>query len=97
MPATEGTYQNTGLPVFFASPRAVARLSRHGTALPARSAGAVGAGDPVTPCGRCRQVLNEVAALGNSDPAILCVGDSAVLELKLSDLLPRSFGPESLR
>jgi len=59
-------------------------------------AGAVGAGEPVTPCGRCRQVLNEVAALGNSDPAILCIGEHAVLELKLSDLLPRSFGPSSL-
>ena len=59
-------------------------------------AGAVGAGDPVTPCGRCRQVLNEVAALGGNDPLIWCVGEQQVLELRLSDLLPRAFGPDSL-
>ena len=58
-------------------------------------AGAVGAGDPVTPCGRCRQVLSELAQLGATDPLVLCVGEHAVLELRLSDLLPRSFGPES--
>ena len=59
-------------------------------------AGELGAGAPVTPCGRCRQVLNEVAALGASDPLIWCVGEAEVLELRLSDLLPRAFGPESL-
>jgi cytidine deaminase len=59
-------------------------------------AGAVGMGDPVTPCGRCRQVLNEVAALGGSDPLVWCVGETEVLELRLSELLPRAFGPGSL-
>lgn len=59
-------------------------------------AGAVGTGDPVTPCGRCRQVLHEVAALGGSDPTIWCVGDGTVHEVLLSDLLPRAFGPTSL-
>lgn len=59
-------------------------------------AGAVGAGAPLTPCGRCRQVLNEVAALGASDPLVWCAGEDAVLELRLSDLLPRAFGPEAL-
>lgn len=59
-------------------------------------AGAVGAGDPVTPCGRCRQVLNEVAALGDNDPTVWCVGEDQVTELLLSDLLPRAFGPASL-
>lgn len=59
-------------------------------------AGAVGSGDPVTPCGRCRQVLNEVAALGGSDPTVWCVGEAQVTELLLSDLLPRAFGPDSL-
>lgn len=59
-------------------------------------AGAIGAGDPVTPCGRCRQVLNELAALGGNDPVVWCVGEGEVLELRLSDLLPRAFGPESL-
>jgi cytidine deaminase len=59
-------------------------------------AGTVGAGDPVTPCGRCRQVLNELAQLGASDPAVWCVGEREVLELRLSELLPRAFGPASL-
>ncbi|MEQ1640195.1 MAG: cytidine deaminase [Novosphingobium sp.] len=58
--------------------------------------GAVGNGDPVTPCGRCRQVLNELAALGDSDPRVWCVGEGEVLELLLSDLLPRAFGPGAL-
>lgn len=51
---------------------------------------------PVTPCGRCRQVLNELAQLGGTDPVIWCAGESAVLELRLSDLLPHAFGPASL-
>ena len=59
-------------------------------------AGVVGTGDPVTPCGRCRQMLNEVAALGGSDPTVWCVGAETVTELRLSDLLPHAFGPASL-
>jgi cytidine deaminase len=59
--------------------------------------GPEGASDrPVTPCGRCRQVLNEVAQLGDSDPLVWCAGEREVLELRLSDLLPRAFGPASL-
>ncbi len=59
-------------------------------------AGQVGSGDPVTPCGRCRQVLHEVAALGGSDPLVLCVGEHTVLEMQLSELLPHAFGPDAL-
>lgn len=59
-------------------------------------AGALGAGAPVTPCGRCRQMLNEMAALGGSDPTVWCAGEDEVLELRLSDLLPRAFGPDAL-
>ena len=59
-------------------------------------AGQVGSGDPVTPCGRCRQLLNEVAGLGGSDPLVLCVGENTVLEMRLSELLPRAFGPDAL-
>jgi cytidine deaminase len=58
--------------------------------------GRVGAGDPITPCGRCRQVLTELAQLDGCDPMILCVGEQVVLELRLSELLPHSFGPATL-
>jgi cytidine deaminase len=51
---------------------------------------------PITPCGRCRQVLNELAALGNTDPVILCCGPDSVRETRLSALLPQAFGPDSL-
>lgn len=51
---------------------------------------------PVTPCGRCRQVLNELAQIGRTDPTIWCAGEGTVLELKLSDLLPHAFGPANL-
>jgi len=52
--------------------------------------------EPVTPCGRCRQVLNELADLGATDPVILCCGDEEVREYRLSELLPAAFGPGSL-
>lgn len=55
-----------------------------------------GDGAPITPCGRCRQVLNELAALGGTDPRILCVGNDEVREVALSDLLPHAFGPAHL-
>lgn len=52
--------------------------------------------EPITPCGRCRQVLNELAQLGGTDPEILCVGPDEVRRLRLSNLLPHAFGPASL-
>ena len=52
--------------------------------------------DPITPCGRCRQMLNEVAALGNTDPLVLCVGEAEVRRVPLSVLLPHAFGPSNL-
>ena len=50
----------------------------------------------VTPCGRCRQVLNELADLGGTDPVIWCAGGDDVVETHLSELLPRAFGPGHL-
>ncbi len=55
-----------------------------------------GGGDPITPCGRCRQVLNELAQLGGTDPEILCVGPNEVRRTTMSALLPDAFGPASL-
>lgn len=51
---------------------------------------------PITPCGRCRQVLWELAALDGADPRVLCVGPDAVRQVTLSELLPMAFGPASL-
>lgn len=55
-----------------------------------------GDGAPITPCGRCRQVLNEIAQLGGTDPLVLCVGSDEVRKVALSALLPHAFGPAHL-
>jgi cytidine deaminase len=57
----------------------------------------VGSGPlPTTPCGRCRQVLNELAALGGTDPVVISCGSAGTVEHKLSELLPQAFGPSHL-
>ncbi len=53
-------------------------------------------GAVVTPCGRCRQVLNELAALGATDPLIIATGAHETVEMRLSALLPLAFGPANL-
>lgn len=50
----------------------------------------------VTLCGRCRQVLNELAQIGGTDPVVWCDGGEEVIEARLSELLPHGFGPASL-
>jgi cytidine deaminase len=50
----------------------------------------------ISPCGRCRQVLNEFAALGGTDPLVLFAVAGEVVEIRLSALLPMAFGPASL-
>ena len=57
---------------------------------------AVPGAEPVTPCGRCRQVLSELAMLGGTDPLVWCVSGNEVLELRLSALIPHAFGPGAL-
>jgi len=54
--------------------------------------------DPVLPCGRCRQVLNEAADLNRGDLTVYCSGLSGgpVEEYRLSALLPHAFGPKAL-
>jgi cytidine deaminase len=48
---------------------------------------------PAAPCGACRQVLNEFGP----DAEIRCVCDGPqTIELKMSDLLPKAFGPANL-
>ncbi len=58
----------------------------------------IGSGSgPVTPCGRCRQVLFELADLGGTDPEVWCASDEDVFATRLSELLPRAFGPGNLK
>ena len=57
------------------------------------------AGDaPIYPCGRCRQVLNEAAQLGDRDLIVYCASaDGEVIRRHLlSSLLPHAFGPGDL-
>ncbi len=49
----------------------------------------------VTPCGACRQVLNEWRPEGG-DMVVVLEGRSGPDVLSLGDLLPRSFGPRNL-
>jgi cytidine deaminase len=52
-----------------------------------------------TPCGGCRQAINEAACLSGRDIEILCSsGDgSAVERHSIATLLPASFGPANLK
>ena len=53
---------------------------------------------PVSPCGRCRQVINEAAQMSRRDLPVYCgaaQGD-AVRTHTVSELLPDAFGPADL-
>lgn len=52
---------------------------------------------PITPCGRCRQVLSELAQCGSTDPVVWSASGQGGWEARLSQLLPEAFGPASLR
>jgi cytidine deaminase len=52
--------------------------------------------EPVMPCGRCRQMLHELAALGGTDPEVIGVAQDGLTRLPLSALLPHAFGPANL-
>ncbi|MBX9886252.1 MAG: cytidine deaminase [Novosphingobium sp.] len=61
------------------------------------AAGAIALGsEPVMPCGRCRQMLHELAALGGTDPEVVGVSAAGLMRMPLSTLLPRAFGPANL-
>lgn len=60
--------------------------------------GALVGTEPVHPCGRCRQILNEAAEQARTDVTVICTsGDGgAMATYPLSELLPHSFGPKDL-
>jgi cytidine deaminase len=61
-------------------------------------AGQVGTGaDPITPCGRCRQIIKEVADLTDTDIPVHCAYATGYATYRLSELLPHGFGPASLK
>ncbi|SEK56519.1 cytidine deaminase [Sphingomonas palmae] len=53
---------------------------------------------PVSPCGRCRQVINEAAQMGSRDVSVYCGGAEGdeIARYRLSELLPAAFGPADL-
>lgn len=53
---------------------------------------------PVSPCGRCRQVINEAGQLGGRDLPVHCgaADGGAIRTYRLSELLPDAFGPANL-
>lgn len=53
--------------------------------------------EPITPCGRCRQILKEVADLTENDIPVHCAHASGFETYTLSQLLPHGFGPASLK
>ncbi|WP_307084479.1 cytidine deaminase [Sphingomonas faeni] len=60
--------------------------------------GRVTGGSPVSPCGRCRQIINEAAQMGKRDLPVHCgaaEGD-AIRTYVVSELLPDAFGPADL-
>ena len=61
-------------------------------------AGNVGlGGEAITPCGRCRQIIKEVADLTDIDIPVYCARADGFDTYTLSQLLPNGFGPTSLK
>jgi cytidine deaminase len=63
----------------------------------ASDGGAVLGADAITPCGRCRQVIKEVADETGIDLPVYCTHDHGYDTHLLSALLPHGFGPASLK
>lgn len=52
--------------------------------------------DAITPCGRCRQIIKEVADMNGIDLPVYCAHSGGHDRHFLSELLPHGFGPASL-
>ena len=68
----------------------VSDLIRHGGGRVVALSVVAGDGEPIAPCGRCRQVLFEHGG------AALVIDQGDGEPLTLADLLPRAFGPDDL-
>lgn len=76
---------------------AVAKAMNEGHRGGLEAVAVIGSGKaPVAPCGRCRQMLFELADLGGTDPLIWCASKEEAEGVLLSELFPRAFGPGSL-
>jgi cytidine deaminase len=53
--------------------------------------------EPITPCGRCRQIIKEVADLVEIDLPVHCAHAGGFVTYRLSELLPHGFGPANLK
>jgi cytidine deaminase len=55
--------------------------------------------DPVRPCGRCRQVINEAAGVSGHDTVIHCAAAQGPTAERytIAALLPHAFGPDALK
>lgn len=82
--------------VALASTNAAGRLRDVRTIAVAAMIDGAPAPDVVTPCGRCRQVINEAAQITGVDIDIVCAGPDSHRHHLLSDLLPHAFGPNNL-
>ena len=53
--------------------------------------------EAITPCGRCRQIIKEVADLTQRDIPVHCAHANGYDTYLLSELLPHGFGPANLK
>jgi cytidine deaminase len=53
--------------------------------------------EAITPCGRCRQIIKEVADLTQRDIPVHCANANGYDTYLLSELLPHGFGPANLK
>jgi cytidine deaminase len=58
-----------------------------------------GSSEPVSPCGRCRQLILEAGQVAGTNVRVLCANAdlSQVLVTDIETLLPHAFGPSDLK